>query len=191
MANVNSRNSKSGKFARSRLRCGSNQASKARPLKRFRSGNRSGVAAVECAVCLLILTPIIFGTLEVCAGVLAKQSLTVSAYEGVRAGVGRGTTNADILTRTAQVLEFRGVSLGDGSTSKFAKSGDKHGIFLITPDGRPVEELDALDPITVRIVAPSEGNATPVFEHLLNRDIVVAVTMVREFDAPVSTVSVD
>lgn len=165
------------------------QASNAQNVKprRFRSRkpNRSGVAAVECAFCLLILTPIIFGTLEICAGYLAKQSMTVSAYEGVRAGVGRGTTNADILVRTAQVLEFRGVSLGKASTTEFAKTGDQHGIFLITPGGLPVEELDALAPITVRIVAPSEGNATPVFDHLINRDISVSVTMVREFDSPI------
>ncbi len=165
-----------------------NQATKARTSRRrrFRSrnSNRLGAAAVECAFCLLLLMPLIFGTLEMCAGILARQSLTVSAFEGVRAGVGRGTTNADILVRTAQVLEFRGINLGNASTTEFAEPGDPHGIFLITRDGLPVEDLDALDTITVRIVAPTAGNATPIFEHLANRDIGVSVTMVREFDKP-------
>jgi len=160
---------------------------------RLRSGKqkRSGIAAVECAFCLLVLTPIIFGTLEMCAGILVQQSLTVSAYEGVRAGVGRGTTDADVLARTAQILEFRGVSLGDGSTTEFAQPNAKHGIFLITPNNLPIDQLDALDPITVRIAAPTEGNATPIFEHLINRTIEVSVTMVREFDAPVGNVIVN
>lgn len=153
--------------------------------------NRSGNAAVECALCLLVLTPIIFGTLETCAGILVKQSLTVSAFEGIRAGVGRGTTNADILTRTRQVLEFRGVSLGEASTTEFASPGDEHGIFLITPDNTAVEDLDALDPITLRIVAPAGENATPIFEYLVNRNIEASVTMVREFDKPVTNVNVN
>ena len=150
--------------------------------------SRTGSAAVECTICLLVLLPIIFGTLETCAGFLVKQSLTVSAFEGVRAGVGRGTTNADILVRTAQVLEFRNVDLGSASTTEFAQPGAQHGIFLITPGGLPVEQLDALDPITVRIVAPAAGNATPIFEHLVNRNIEASATMVREFDSPAETV---
>ena len=158
-----------------------------RSARKFRSRKpgRSGVATVECAICLLMLTPLIFGTLEICAGYLAKQSLTVSAYEGVRAGVGRGTTNDDILVRTLQVLEFRGIDLGSGSTTDFADAGARHGIFLITPGGLPVQQLDALDPITVRIVVPADGNATPVFGRLINRDIEATVTMVREFDQPI------
>ncbi len=150
-----------------------------------------GTATVECAICLLVLIPIIFGTLESCAGYLVKQSLAVSAYEGVRAGVGRATTNADILTRTAQILEFRNVSLGEASTTEFAQPGDQFGIFLITRDGLPVEDLDALEPITVRIVAPSGENATPVFEHLLNREIEASATMVREFDKPDGNINVN
>lgn len=151
---------------------------------------RSGSAAVECALCLLVLVPIIFGTLETCAGILVQQSLTVSAFEGVRGGVGRGTTNADILIRTAQVLEFREVTLGEASTTEFAQPGAKHGIFLETRDGLPVEELNALDPITVRIIAPAAGNATPIFDHLIDRNIEASVTMVREFDAPIGNITV-
>lgn len=150
-----------------------------------------GAATVECAICLLVLIPLIFGTLESCAGYLVKQSLTVSAYEGVRAGVGRATTNADILTRTAQILEFRNVSLGEASMTEFAQPGDDYGIFLITRDGLPVQDLDALDPITVRIVAPSGENATPVFKHMLNRNIEASATMVREFDKPVGNITVN
>lgn len=158
---------------------------------RPRTSNRAGAAAVECAICLLVLIPIIFGTLETCAGFLVQQSLTVSAFEGVRAGVGRGTTNADVLLRTAQILAFREITLGEASTTEFAQPGAQHGIFLITPDGEPVEELDALDPITVRIVAPAAGNATPIFENLLNRDIEASVTMVREFDKPIRNIIIN
>ena len=150
-----------------------------------------GSSTVEFAICLVVLIPIIFGTLESCAGYLVKQSLTVSAYEGVRSGVGRGTTNADVITRTAQILEFRHISLGDASTTEFAQPGDRYGIFLITRDNLPVEDLDALDPITVKIVAPSAENATPVFKHLINRNIEASATMVREFDKPIGNINVD
>jgi hypothetical protein len=172
------------------LRLNKNSKSANSLRSQFRRTNRRGAATVECTFCLLVLLPIIFGTLEVCAGYLVKQSLTVSSFEGVRAGVGRGTTNADILVRTAQVLEFRNISLGDASTTEFAQPGDEHGIFLITPGNLPVEDLDALDPITVRVVAPSTGNATPIFNHLLSRSIEASTTMVREFDSPIDDADV-
>ncbi|WP_148618881.1 hypothetical protein [Mariniblastus fucicola] len=95
------------------------------------------------------------------------------------------------MTRTSQILEFRNVSLGEASTTEFAEPGDEYGIFLITRDGLAVEDLDALDPITVRIVAPSDENATPVFKHLLNRKIEASATMVREFDKPIGNITVD
>ena len=172
-----------------------NQNLKRQAANRLRSqsgnSNRKGLATVEIAFCLVLLIPFILGTLEMCAGYLVKQSLTVSAFEGVRAGVGRGTTNADILIRTAQVLEFRQISLGTASTTEFADADDDFGIFLITRDDLPVEDLDALDPITVRVVAPSGENATPIFNHLVDRKIQASVTMVREFDKPVVNVTVD
>ena len=110
---------------------------------------------------------------------------------GVRGSPGRGWPRHNQRRHSSshgQVLEFRDVDLGEASTTEFAQPGAEHGIFLITRDGLPIDELDALDPITVRIVAPAADNATPIFRHLINRNIEARATMVREFDSPAEVI---
>lgn len=143
---------------------------------RGRRSQRRGVAIVESIPCLMVLLIITFGTIEVCAGIYVKQSLVIAAYEGVRAGVGRGTTNQQIIDRAEEILAFRNITWNE--------SDPNYGVFIITPNDAPVDELDALDPITVHIVVPSTGNSSPIFNHMLNRDIDGSATMVREFDPP-------
>jgi Flp pilus assembly protein TadG len=167
------------------LRIHSNQRSR----RRSKTGNRRGTAAVEVVPCILLLLSLTFGTLEVCTGILLKQSLTIAAFEGVRAGVGRGTTEADIIEQTRKILEFRGVKWGDPANNYDSydaipdQDGD-YGIFITTPNGAAVEDLEALEPITVRIVIASSSNATPIFKHLLDRKIDAQVVMVRSFSPP-------
>lgn len=74
-----------------------------------RAQKRRGLAAVEVAVCLPILLMITFGVIESCNLIYFKQSLTVSAYEGVRAAISSEATGATVIDRAQQVLTDRRV----------------------------------------------------------------------------------
>ena len=49
--------------------------------------SRSGVAAVEFAVCLPVLVVLILGSIECCSMIFLRQSLAIVAYEGLRVAV--------------------------------------------------------------------------------------------------------
>jgi len=50
-------------------------------------GSRRAVAASELAVCLPILVLLVLAMIESCTMIFLKQSLTVSAYEGIRKAI--------------------------------------------------------------------------------------------------------
>jgi hypothetical protein len=134
---------------------------------------RGGGAAVEAAFCFPLIIFLMMGTLEVCAGIYLKESLTLCAYEGVRAGIHRRSTAEDVMDRVLEMLEDRLITIPEDS------GGSPQGIEIIPSD---FSGLNALDPITVRITAPTAGNSLYIFDSLVNRDVGVSVTMVREFD---------
>ena len=111
------------------------------------------------------------GTLEVCAGIYLKESLTVCAFEGIRVGVHRRATADDVRNRVLEALADRQVTIPDGD--------DEAGVTIAPSD---FSSLDALDEIRVTIVAPTAGNSLYIFDSLVNRYVDASVTMVREFD---------
>ena len=126
---------------------------------------RSGVAAVEAAICFPLIILLMLGTLEITAGLYLRESLSVCSFEACRVGTRRGSTAADVEARALEVLADRGVTGAN---------------IVITPDG--FGGLSALDPISVEISAPTAGNSIFIFDNLANRTIFSTVTMVREFD---------
>lgn len=72
-------------------------------------GRRRGVAAAETAVMLPVLLLLVFGSIELANGIYLKQTLTLAAYEGVRAASWPGATNTDAHARIAEVLAARSV----------------------------------------------------------------------------------
>ena len=106
-----------------------------------------------------------FGTLETCAGLYLKETLTVAAFEGVRVGVRRRATADDVIARANEVLDERGVV---GATVEVSPSN--------------FNSLDALDPITVTIAAPTAGNSLYIFDFVADKTASARCTMVREFD---------
>ena len=132
---------------------------------------RRGAAAVEAAFCFPLIILLMMGTLEVCAGIYLKESVTVCAFEGVRVGVHRGATAEDVIARAEQALADRQVIIPSDDPA--------FGITVIPAD---FSDLKALDPITVQIVAPTAGNSLYIFDSLVNRNVSASVTMVREFD---------
>ena len=140
-----------------------------RPVRRRHSSDRrGGVAAVEAAFCIPVLVILMFGTLEICAGIYLRESITVAAFEGVRAGIGRGTDADDIRDAVNQVLADRDISLGDT------------GRIVIQPAN--FNNINALDPVSVEISVPTTDNVMFAFSHMVNRTVRARAVMYREFD---------
>lgn len=109
-----------------------------------------------------------FGTLEISAGYYLKESLTIAAYEGARTGAKRRATRDQVVARVNDILAARNVNLG--STGQ------------IIVDPSDLSTLDALDPLTVTVRAPTTGNSALIFDSVANRNITATVKMAREFD---------
>lgn len=107
------------------------------------------------------------GTLEICSGIYLKESLSICCFEGARAGVRRRATREMVLDRVAEALADRQVTVPDGA------------IEVLPED---FSTLNELDPITVRVTAPTQGNSLYIFDSLFNRNVSSQVVMVREFD---------
>lgn len=68
---------------------------------------RLGVAAAELAVCLPVIVLMVVATIEACSMVFLKQSLTSTAYEGVRTALVKGATASDVMSTCNQILTDR------------------------------------------------------------------------------------
>ncbi len=66
-----------------------------------------GVAAAELAVCLPIVVLMVIATIEACSALFLKQSLTASAYEGVRTAITPAATSANVQASCNQSLADR------------------------------------------------------------------------------------
>ena len=138
--------------------------------KRVHSRNKNlGVAAVETAICITAMVPIMFGTLEICSGYFLQESLTIAAYEGARTAARQNSTPEDVREYVMELLADRGVNAGAGSIE-------------INP--ATFNNRRALDPVTVRVTVPTAGNSIFVFQHLANRDLVAEVTFAFETGLP-------
>lgn len=66
-----------------------------------------GVAAAELAVCLPVIVLMVLATIEACSALFLKQSLTVAAYEGVRAAIAAGGSTTSVQAACNQILSDR------------------------------------------------------------------------------------
>ena len=105
-------------------------------------GKRRGVAAAELAVCLPVVVLLVIGTLEACSALFLKQSLTASAYEGVRTALEEGATTTMVQAACNQVLTDRKIQ------------GAK---ITITPSN--IAALNPGDFIDVTVSAPCSPNS--------------------------------
>ena len=141
-------------------------------IRRRRAHSRKknlGVVAVEAAICITAMLPILFGTLEICSGFFLQESLTIAAYEGARTAARQDATPEGVREYVLELLEDRGVKIGDGEIE-------------ITPAS--FENHRALNPVTVRVSAPTAGNSIFVFERLANRTLSAEVTFAFETGLP-------
>ena len=107
-----------------------------------RNWQRGGVAAAELAVCLPVVVLLVIATIEACSMVFLKQSLTVSAYEGVRTALREGATESSVRATCEQILRDRRV---EGA--------------IVTIEPANIAALDPGDYVDVTVTAPCDSNS--------------------------------
>lgn len=127
---------------------------------------RRGLAVAELAVCLPLLTALTFGTVDLCAAMFLKETVTLAAYEAARVGVERGGTNADAIRRAQEFLDERGVSYNTNS---------------IRIQGSSFESAGTLEHVTVVISVECDDNLSFAGTLCRGMQITGRVTMRKEF----------
>ncbi|MEM9658800.1 MAG: TadE family protein [Planctomycetota bacterium] len=104
-------------------------------LRRFH-GARRGLAVAELAVCLPVITLVVFGSIQACNLIYLRQALTSAAYEGTMEVAKPNATNLSVAARVQQVLDARGVVEStiqirpDGVAVATAPQGTPHTIVV-------------------------------------------------------------
>jgi Flp pilus assembly protein TadG len=123
---------------------------------------RRGAAVTELAVCLPVLTLIVFGSIQACNLIYLKHGCVTAAYEGSLELAKSNATSSSIVSRAQQVLTARGIRstqirlLPAGTEAATAARG---AIFTleVTADVRPNMTLSGFFPmpanVTGRIVS--------------------------------------
>jgi Flp pilus assembly protein TadG len=95
-----------------------------------RSRKSRGVAAAELAVCLPIVVMLVVATIESCSALFLKQSLTVAAYEGVRAAIEKTGTTTSIQKACDQILADRKIQGAKVTVKPANKASLKAGEYI-------------------------------------------------------------
>lgn len=122
-----------------------------------------GVAAVELAVCLPLLVMLIMSSIHASSMIYLNQSLTVSAYEGVRSAIQVDGTDASSAAAAQAILTSRGI---------------QNPIVTITPSN--VNQLARGTTIAVTVSAPADGNSAIPPGFYQGQTLSATCTMVRE-----------
>lgn len=123
---------------------------------------KRGMAVVELAVCMPILTLLVLGTIETANLISVQQGVTAAAYEAIRIASSQGGTPAQAETQAEAVLSSYGI---------------QNAQLEFTP---PINEaLDRGEEVTVNISAPASDNSVTMGSLFGNRTIHASLTMVR------------
>jgi hypothetical protein len=132
---------------------------------RIHSPERNGIAAVECALVAPIILLMALATLEMVSAMYLRQTATTIAFEGARLGV-RGQSGADsVVDECKRLLAMR--KIVNGSVTVIPKS---------------FTNLKALDPVSVTVRVPYQGNSWFLWNLFAESDVVVSTTMAREYN---------
>ena len=103
---------------------------------------RSGIAAVEFALCLPLMMILIFGSIEASNAIYLRQAMTIAAYETAQIASAVGGMESEARTRGEEILDNYKIDAGT---------------IEINPPITP--ELKKGTAITVTIAAPSNTNS--------------------------------
>ena len=128
-----------------------------------RRAPRSGVAAVEFAVCLPVIVLLVFGAIEASSFIFLKQSLNVAAYEGIRESIRLDSNNANGVDRAENILNSRNVA-----------------DFNITFPSGESADVERGDEIVIEVSAPTSSNSPLAGQFVTNRVLTARIVMVKE-----------
>ncbi|MFT5524241.1 MAG: Flp pilus assembly protein TadG [Pirellulaceae bacterium] len=135
-----------------------------RRLLHHRKSNRSGLAIVEFAIALPVFVLIVMATIESSSMIFMKQSLEISAYEGVRTALVRGSNENNVIGSCNQILEARSVTAA---------------VVTVTPSN--FSSLNYGDYIQVSVAAPCSENSLLGPWFYGGRTLVATAEMMKEF----------
>jgi len=124
---------------------------------------RRGVAATELAVCLPVIVLLVLGMIECCTMIFLKQSLTVSAYEGVRTALEDRAVSNDVRRTSQQILTQRRV---------------QGGTITVSPVNIPAVPVGQF--ITVTVTAPADRNSVIPGSFFRGQVLSASATMMKE-----------
>jgi hypothetical protein len=103
-----------------------------------RQRKKRGVATAELAVCLPIVVLLVVATIEACSAIFLKQSLTISAYEGVRTALEADATLTAVEGTCNRILAERRVKNASISVRPSDIAGLEPGDFVDVTVSAPV-----------------------------------------------------
>jgi Flp pilus assembly protein TadG len=130
---------------------------------RSRRHKTRGVAASELAVCLPIIVLLVIASIEACSAIFLKQSLTVAAYEGVRAAVEADATETNVKAVCNRVIADRRVN---GAT--------------VTVSPSNISALSPGDYVNVTVTAPCSSNSLVPTSFYRGRSLSTTASMMIE-----------
>ena len=104
---------------------------------------RRGAAATELAVCLPVLTLVVFGSIQACNLIYLKHGVVTAAYEGTLELAKRNATSASIVARAEQVLSARGITASQ---------------IRVLPAGTEIAAAAVGTPFSIEVVASVKSN---------------------------------
>jgi Flp pilus assembly protein TadG len=131
--------------------------------RKYPLSSRRGVAAAELAVCLPVVVLLVMATIESCSALFLKQTLTVAAYQGVRAAIVKGSTAATVQTACDQIVKDRRIQ---GSQ--------------VTLNPANIASLKPGDYIDVTVSAPCTANSPVPTTFFRSRTLVAKASMMIE-----------
>ena len=137
------------------------------PSQRRREKRRRGTATIECVIIFPVLLALTIGTIDTCSAMFLKESASLAAYEGARQGVGRGSTNQDVINRISDFLNERNIAFNPSD---------------ITISSPGFEDAETLQAVTVTVAIQAAGNLLMPSEVIGDLSIDGSVTMVKEYE---------
>jgi Flp pilus assembly protein TadG len=128
------------------------------------SASRQGVAAAEFAVCLPVMVLLVLAMIESCTMIFLKQSLTVTAYEGVRTALEESAVGADVQSTCQQILADRQIQGG-----------------TVTINPTNFEALSPGEYIEVTVSAQADLNSVIRGSFFSGKTLTATATMMKEF----------
>lgn len=127
-----------------------------------KSSSRKGAAVAELAICLPAILLLVLGAIECTSMIFLRQTLAITAYEGVRIGIKSDTTTADVNNRCNRLFTERDVTDG-----------------MVTTDPVNTEVAGRGEPVTVVVSAPADANSILPLQ-FFGGDLQATAIMIKE-----------